>query len=663
MTKYPTKEVLSREQSFARNLGYRYPYDFSLRPTAERHKHIVEMVMERARESQGVIKGRYDSWSKIDDTLTAYVDLSEDDEAVEAADKRKPTAFVVPTSYAIMETLLTYMASVFLEDPIFQYEAMSQEDISKAVLLQRVIALQNRRFKAAMALHTQWRDSFAYGFGAVSPRWVRRSRFTGEADLMDVASVIADGSSGTPGVLYEGNVIHNICPYFYLPDINTPIERPQEGEYVGWIQRTNYVSLMEQEGAPDSRNGLFNVRYMKEVNGKSTLFEEGRSGMSEETRDKWGTEEKVSRPIDIVWMYVKIIPREWRLGSEEYPRKWLFGVAGDELLVYAAPTNLEHDMFPVAVAAPDSDGRSVAPVSRMEIIYDLQRAIDWFMYSRVTNVRKAINDMLIVNPEMIKLSDLMSPKPGKIIRMKEGLSADITKAVHQLKIEDVTKTHITDMGVLEAMMQRVSAAPDILQGIMRKGPERMSATEARDTRAGALSRLEKAAMLISSQSMLDLGYLLAHQTQQLMDSEVLLRVLGDDVKELDPRLVEQAANGRLRVTADMISIPFDVVPKDGATPSGSAAAQWIQLFQTVTQNEVLMQSFNVAAMFRHIAHLLGAKNIDDFMMTPGDQGPSMKIMGDEAVADQVARGNVAPIREVAPDGVTTTAAAQYPVPG
>jgi hypothetical protein len=199
-------------------------------------------------------------------------------------------------------------------------------------------------------------------------------------------------------------------------------------------------------------------------------------------------------PIDVVWMYWTLIPKDQKLGSSEYPEKWLIGMAADKVLICAKPLSLNHNMYPVAVCAPDFDGYSSTPVSRLELMYGMQEALDWLFNSHIANVRKAINDMLIVDPSLVNMADLEDPKPGKLIRMRRSAwGRGVENAVKQLGVTDITRSHIQDASSIIDYMQRTSAATDSVSGMIRKSGERVTAAETKSTQQSALSRLTKAA--------------------------------------------------------------------------------------------------------------------------------------------------------------------------
>jgi hypothetical protein len=117
-------------------------------------------------------------------------------------------------------------------------------------------------------------------------------------------------------------------------------------------------------------------------------------------------------------MYVNLIPSEWELGSSDYPEKWFFKVAADDVIISCHRANHHHGLYPMAVASSEYDGYSMTPISRLEILKGLQGVLDWLFNSHVANVRKAINDVLIVDPYLVNINDLKDPEPGKLVRLR-----------------------------------------------------------------------------------------------------------------------------------------------------------------------------------------------------------------------------------------------------
>jgi len=102
-------------------------------------------------------------------------------------------------------------------------------------------------------------------------------------------------------------------------------------------------------------------------------------------------------------MYVNLIPKEWKLSENEYPEKWYFELASDDIIIACEQANHNHGMYPAAVASPEYDGYSITPIGRMEVLYGLQHTLDFLFNSHLANVKKAINDMLVVDPYLVNI--------------------------------------------------------------------------------------------------------------------------------------------------------------------------------------------------------------------------------------------------------------------
>jgi hypothetical protein len=607
----------SNREILQKDLGYDYPEDLDLRPGSKTHNRIKHEVLSRARESAAVMSSRFDSWNSIDKVLTSYIPLDVAEKLVKEDDPRKPVSIVFPYTYAIMETLLSYLTVAFLQDPIFRYEGMGPKDVIGAILLEKVIEMQCIRHKVALNIHTMLRDSISYGLGAVGPTWRVTEHF-------------------------EGNALENIDPYLFLPDSNVAVHELQKGEYCGYVSKTNYYDLLNDE--LNASSDLFNCKYLKGLKGQRTAIYTNDNSMrnikSGVTTAKLNTD--LTFPVDVIRMYIKIIPKDWELSDYEYPELWQFALGSDEVVLEARPAGFNHQMIPITVCAPDFDGYSAVPLSRLEVLQGLQTTLDWLFNSHVANVRKAINDMIIVDPFLVNINDLKSPEPGKIIRTRRpAWGRGVKDAVQQLAISDITRGNIADSGWIVQWMQKISGADDSMMGSLRQGgPERLTGAEFKGTRTGAVSRLERVARIIGIQSMQDIGFFFASHCQQMMTQELFVKANG----EWEPVLRSEFGTpdrGRIPVAPDQLNINYNIIPRDGSVPGGNFSEAWIQLFNILGQNPELAQRFDVVRIFTHIARNLGAKNVNDFVRRGGNINPT--IQQDAQVTDQAQSGNLVPM--------------------
>lgn len=602
---------------FKQDFEYDYPKGLNLHPDSSLHRKIKDMILERARESANLMATRFNSWREIDQFLTAYKRTDEDEDEVKEDDDRKPVSIVFPYSYAILETLLSYMMTAFFREPIFRYEGYSPDDVIGAILMEKVINLHCNKFKVMLNLHTMFRDSFAYGIGVVAPTWKTHS-------------------SGN----FAGNALENIDPYMYLPDPNVAADKIQDGEFVGWINQTNYMDLLSEEVHSED---MFNVKYLSGLSNKRTAVRVGEQSDRTLRTGETRSENTILNPVDEIPMYIKIIPKEWGLGDGDRPEKWLFRLAADEIIITARPAEFNHNKFPVAVCAPDFDGYSSTPLSRLEILGGLQGILDWLFNSHIANVRKAINDMIIYDPYLVNSADLEDPKPGKLIRMRRpAWGKGVKDAVQQLVVNDITRANVADSSWIVQWMQKIGATDDAAMGSLRTGgPERLTKAEFQGTASGAVSRLERIAKVIGLQAMQDIGEFFADHTQQMLNEDMYIKTAGDWQDLLQKEYGDEIDRGRMRITPDDIDINYDIIVRDGSIPGSNFSDVWIRMFDTLAQHPELSQHFDIVRIFKHIARNSGAKNVNEFVRAGGGIQP--EIMGDEQIAQQLAAGGLAPI--------------------
>lgn len=626
--------------------GYKYPDGLDMRPGSVLHDKIKNTILSKANASQKALQTRFSDWREVDRTLTAYIRLDKEEQRVKNEDDRKPVSVVVPVSYATIETLLTYWVAAFLEEPYFRYEGVGPEDIVGATLLEMLVAQQCRRSKVGLEMHTMWRDSLAYGFGAVHIGWERRTAYRTANRSRTVWSALKSIFVETGEMeevkerkeIFNGSTLTALDPYMCLPDPDTPIQNVRDSEFFGWVTRRSTMSWLSTERDNDD---YFNMKYLRHFHAISQYNTRGKSGREDKHGYTGNMSGGVTQPADVINIYMKIIPKDFGLGDEEYPEIWLFGLAGDQVVVRAQPLGLDHDQIPIAIAAPDFDGHSITPISRLETVLPLQQTLDWLFKSHIANVRKAINDVLIVDPQMVNIHDLANPTPGGIIRTRrQAWGRGVKDMVMQLDVSDVTKGNISDSSIITQIIRETTGSMDAVSGIRRKTSERVSAAEATQTARSALSRLEKSARITSLQAHYDIAYQMAWNTRQLMSEDQYVKILGDSISTLLEEY--NVDNNRVAVSPKDLDIDFDVIPHDGTIPSAGDAQTFIQLYQIIATNPELIQKFDMVRIFKHIARLTGAKNINDFVASGGNV--SSQVLPNETVASEVQKGNLAPIR-------------------
>ncbi len=639
----------------SKDLGYDYPEGLKLRPGSKLHSKLRTEILKRATEAAGTMSKRHASWRAVDDSLTTYVRTnkkSNNDQKLSAKSRKhnmlarqdsNDIEIVFPYSYTILETLMSYLMSAFVQDPMFRYEGVGSEDIIGATLLEKVIALDCIRNKVGLAIHTLCRDGLSYGIGVATPTWREKYGKKRSKVPRKILGIEIPGSyktKVTSELLYEGNDLENIDPYLILPDTNFGIQDLQKSEFFGWVKATNLMDMLNEEKEDDN---LFNVKYLKDITTKgSSIFKDvsGRSGSSgvKATRDT-----SLSNPVDEINMYIKLVPKDWELGDGEYPEKWYFTLSNDTIITRAMPLGLDHDDFPVVAIAPDFDGYSVAPISKMEILGGMQSTLDWMFNSHIKNVRKAINDMFVIDPYLINAKDVENPEAGKVIRTRRpAWGRGVKDSIMQFPVADATRGHVADAGFIMNYMEKVGGADSAAQGSLRQGgPERLTGAEFKGTQQGQFNRLNRLAQIIGMQAMQDIGYMFAMHTQQFLQQDTYVKIVGNLPQELEK--IRGAINqGRMQVSPYDLLINFDVIVKDGSLPGNDSSGVWIQLYEILSKTPELAAKFDMVRIFEHIAKNNGAKDIEQF---------EARSMPNEQVQEEVGKGNLIPSDQAMQEGM------------
>ena len=624
-----------------KDFDYDYPHGLNLKPGSELHEKIRNKIWQRARESRSEMSKRFPSWNAIDQTLNVYISTDDKEDMLKEKDIRKPVSIVFPYSYSVLESLLTYMSMAFFQDPMFRYEGVEDDDTIGGMLMELVVRMHCIKNKVALNVHTSLRDSLAYGVGIAIPGWTRRYGKVPIKSSITTISGIGDQTENQvdfiESLIFEGNDLSNIDPYMWLPDVSVSSNNIQKGEYNGWLDRDNYMNMLSEESEPDS--DLFNVKYLKTKKNKLSALSTDQS----ERNRKFGGGAKTltgatdsTNPVDNIKMYVNLIPKEWELGSGEYPEKWFFCLSADDVITQCSRADHNHGQYPIAVASPEFDGYSITPIARLEILQGLQGVLDFLFNSHIANVRKSINDMLVVDPYLININDLKHPEPGKLIRMRRpAWGHGVKGAVEQLKVQDITRANIGDTSYITQLMDRIAGTDPSMMGALRTGgPERLTKGEFQGTRGSAVSRLQRLAMVIGMQFMQDIGEQFAVHTQQYMKKETYVSIVG----QYEKQLFERFGKKKVRVSPIDLSVATDLLVRDGSIPGGNFSEAWLQMFQIIGSSEQLTQQFDVFRIFTHIASELGAKNIEDFKRNVDQLQP--QTMPDDEVASQVQAGNL-----------------------
>lgn len=588
-----------------------------------RHGRIIEAIRRRWRFSRDRMSDRYVAWSDMEDEYAVYMPTKEADAERKANRKSSGepeyTTIVVPYSYAQLLSAHTYWTSVFLSrSPIFQFVGRHGETENSSHALEAQIDYQVQVGGMLVPLYIWLLDPGKYGHGIIGVYWDEEEAAITEIidQPIEIMGIQIPGATKkvrqTRMVAgYEGNKLYNVRPYDFFPDPRVPVGQFQQGEFVGRYLEVGWNHVKKKEAS----GNYYNIDQLKLTKPTYWMKEAGsprnetptsyhNASMGNYTSDQSDPLHRMEY-IELLEMHVELVPKDWELGTSEYPEKWVFTVGNDEVILSAQPLGFYHNKFPFHVIEYEAEGYSLFKRGMLEMLKPMNDVLTWLFNSHFYNVRKILNDNLVYDPSKIVGRDLERKSPGRMIRLRpSAYGTDPKMAVHQLSVTDVTAQHMRDSVFVMDLMQRMVGVTDQLMGMMLQGGRR-SATEARQSAGFGMNRLKTNAEYFSAQGFAPLAQMLVQNTQQRYDQVKQFRVAG--------KLLEMG-NPYMMVSPQDISGFYDFLPVDGTLPIDrvALASLWQQLMGGMAQIPDVLMQYDMGKIFGYVAHLAGIKNLNEF---------------------------------------------------
>lgn len=649
-------------------------------PESDQHRKIVNRVMEAARKGYTAGRELRDRAKQIDSTLKAFVPTRNLDNYWRLRNHENPEApleIVIPISKSARDTFLTYMAAAFLSDPMRIYALRGRGDraaIARAALLERLLNLQALWFKHDLSYMTFWNDMFCYGIGAVIPEWSkikRRQTITDFADEAMAMIMSQEGKKVSPGdmikysqekIVAEGNKLTNCGVRNIFLDPDAPLHEQDRGEFCGYIERVNVLSLVEKAKDPEERLDLKACRYLSErvrsgAYGSAGMFFDTALGgdYGYETIHELTFPSEKRETCYVVHLFKRVDPKEWGIAAgDDVPDSVMceFIVGAGEVLIGVIPIDYDHGMMPMVFASPSHDGYETYPLAELASVYGMQQYCDWKVRAQVANQSKVLNDMLLIDPTAFEEEDLLNPAPGKLIRLKRALynSGGIDQFIKQLEVRDVTAGNLQDVMQVASFMQELIGVSDIVRGDLSGLPERPTAALGMAARQSALSRLQYMAQKIQSQSMVPLTYMMAYNTLQFMSQEMVINIVGSRYEE-DIRAVLNMGPDEtdIYLTPADLDGDFDVEPQTKLRNEADVQAMQPVVERLLQIPEIALQIFSkldASALVLNYIKRSGFENVEDFLAKTGPIAVNPVVMPDQQAAEQARAGNLVPMDSI-----------------
>jgi hypothetical protein len=665
--------------------------------SAAAHQRLVTLVRSRRDASERALTKFYPNWRMADRIYRHYVDPGQQDRD---GRRQYPWArdIVVPLTFAIVQTQIAWEMSAFTQRiPIVPLDGVSPEDVKPAKVMEQVLQHEWNVDRMALALYQWLLDRRRYGLGVVWVNYVRdvtrqyvERQKTMPLPLLGIELPMGTTKSWEDHVRYEGNRLEPIDPFAFYPDPRVSVGECHKGEFVGFHTTRHYqqLLLMERDGQyanieaiPKGRRrprGADHSVYGREMTGASgsasgreTSVSMGSWLTSIGGADAIGAQDGGTVDLDV--FVIRIVPKDYELGTSPVPEKHVVVLANDAVVIRAAPYENQHDELPAAVIELTPDRHAYLTPGTVEHIEDLQDYLSWLWNSHAQNVRRTLNNQFLVDPSLVELQDLLSPQPGLIARLRreaQGRPGALEGALKQLPVVDVTKTHLQDMDQVISMIQRVSAAPENLQGIMSGGDRTLGEQQMAVTAAQGRLRLE--AQMAWLQGMNRVTHQRISNIQQFMSEERWVQVVGTYPRALGLMADQQF----LKVGPEEIQGQFTYGQVDMIVRQDREMLMALrEIWMAVAKEPELRQRFDLVKLFEPMAQMAGIKNLDDYvrempagagqMPVPGMpsfgmptqgggtppgvppvQGPTTpqpRVMPDEQVLQQAQAGNLVPM--------------------
>jgi hypothetical protein len=499
------------------------------------HDKLLQHVKLLVEMSRNYMSGFYPRWEAADWLMRTQRIADEQDS--KAVKRGEPAKTVLPFSYAQAQTFVAFFIMLFSQRSKF-YEIEDDESSDRQTEddTERLLDKDLQRSKFTRVMYQCFLDLCRCGLCAVKSMW-EEQQTTENVPVPpnpnagpDLFGNVLPSAQTTSKTSYkkQGNKVMNVSPFRFFPDTRFALSRFQEGEFCASEDEYSLPRLKQME-----KNGtIVNSDKIKELKPES-LEQRRLLGYNADSANPLtsGTISGKGRGTAVVTeIQVWITPKDFEgddnehpLGTEDSPVLYVIWYANDETILKAEPLNYPYNEFTYDVGELSSDQLKVVNESLTEIIASMQEIATWFINSRLTSVRKVIDNKIIVDPTGIEVQDLIDRKP--VIRLKAGMGrTGVENYIKQLDVQDVTTGHVQDAMTFWQFIQICTGINDNALGQYHGG--RRSAAEARTVNAGAASRLKTIAQVLWECMFIPLGEKLMCNHQRLLSRDEFARIVG-----------------------------------------------------------------------------------------------------------------------------------------
>lgn len=601
-------------------------YDILSRKTPPKEvDDLMTKCKDLVKVSRDTMKDYYDRWDRADRVYRGerYVD----DQDKKAIARGEPAKVIVPLSFAQVQTFVAACTSMYTQrDYFYELGGTGIEDVRPAKLGQATLErdLSYNKFKGVLL--PQWLTDVArYGIGIFKSDWINRTvptlQMVPDPDFQPVPGLPAQ--TEVPMVPqyvdmteYLGNRITVVNPYRWFPDTRLPITRYREGEFcadeteyakpelkkmeaAGQCAGVGHIPQPTNEMCVDRRSPIITKSYVQQI----TMAK---------TDDHY---------VLITEIQIRLNPAKTKIDGEAVLDKncdkellhyvW---IANDQRIIRIEPCGYDHEDFLFDAAQFFNDQGRCLNFGLSELIGPSQDVLDWLMNSRIANVRKVIQNQLIVDPRFIEMEDLKARNPVLRLKSTASVGLALNTYIQQLQVTDVTTGHLTDMQNVSNFVKEATGISDNLLGNYSSG--RRSARQTDAVASATAVRLQVIASGLWESGLLPLGRKMLSNLRQGLDQAQLVRIIGlqNFVKD------QQAVQDFLTVDKSMLVGNYDFLIFDATLPSQRQASAFAlqELLVALSKDPRLVLVFNKdpQLILDEVLELRNIRNADRFNLSP-----------------------------------------------
>lgn len=621
-----------------------------LAPGSPKGQKIRKLIRDHMDMSHKAISQNFPVWDELEKQYRMYRPKDDDDR--ESLDKHGVKKIIVPIQYATIQSMLTFMMEVFTAmKPVLRVRGADPGSVRKARVMEAALDYDYRGNRGYLMLQQWFFNAFRYEYGIIENTWGRKEVLkktikAGPSSYIE----LPDGRFEVPGALevtkdwfvtFEGNMWSIVDNRQWFPDPRVPLTRFQEGAFCGRRSPVHMNDLlkMEDDGL------LFNVKYVGNKSFGSTREADLPGGDNQRSRissysfqAEFAEAKKMKMHIDEM-MIIEIIPRELELGDEDMPEQWLFNLVDGDVITRAEPSPFYK--YPWEIVECNPDILAFMSQGIMEMTKPLADHLTFLFNSHMANVRKAVNDQLLVDPSRIDIRDILDPNAGSIIRLlPSAYGTDPANAIKQLAIVDITKGHLQDSQAIMELWERIHAVSSAMFG--QTEPGRRTALEVQGVFRSSGSRMKMMADLFSAEGVAPLTEQMAELRKTNMSMTQFLEVAGRTAADMGVAPSE-IVEGWLAAKKNHLDGVFSYPSEEGVLPQDRAGAADVMegLLDKIAKAPFLAQIFDPVGIVREITRQRGVHNIDDFMNS--SVSGQVSIFSPEMIQQYVASLQLQPI--------------------